>query len=86
MKLTAEFEKHQTRCISPDKVVTRGTEEMANMFGTHDWDVDYGKPFGETGVLLHYNCKNCDAEGYSVIASKGSPTATLIEKRIINFV
>ncbi len=56
------------------------------MFGTHDWDVDSGKPLGESGVLIHYNCRRCNAEGYSIVTSKGTSTSKLIETRIVNFI
>jgi hypothetical protein len=85
MKLTIQS-SGETECVSPEKVASNGINEISEMFGTHDWDVDSGKPLGETGVLLHYNCKKCNAEGYSIIANKGSATSAMIENRVLNFV
>ena len=83
MKLTIES---GTKCVSPEGVSGKRVDDIATMFGTHDWDVDEGKPFGESGVLLHYNCKRCNAEGYSIVATRGTSTSKLIESRVLNFV
>jgi hypothetical protein len=85
MKLTFQSGK-ETDCVSPERIATKNVSEISEMFGTHDWDVDSGKPLGESGVLLHYNCKKCNAEGYSIIANKGTATSALIENRVLNFV
>ena len=84
MKFTIDSGKFN--CTPPEKVADGGLDQIALMFGTHDWDVDSGKPIGENGVLLHYNCKQCDAEGYSIVANKGTSTSKMIENRIVNFV
>jgi hypothetical protein len=73
-------------CVVPVKVLGANREQVGEMFGSHDWDVDSGKPFGESGLLVHYVCKRCSAEGCSVITSKGSSVSRLIETRIVNFV
>jgi hypothetical protein len=85
MKLTIQSGK-ETACVSPERVASDGVGEISEMFGTHDWDVDSGKPIGESGVIPHYNCKKCSAEGYSIIATKGTSTSTLIQNRVLNFV
>ena len=72
-------------CTAPVKVLGADQENIAEMFGSHDWDVDSGKPFGDSGLLVHYACKRCNAEGCSVITSKGSSVSRLIETRIVNF-
>lgn len=84
MKLT--IESGISKCVSPDSVSSKGLHDVASMFGTHDRDVDEGKQLGESGVLLHYNCKRCNAEGYSIVATKGTRTSKLIENRVLNFV
>ena len=73
-------------CISPLDVREKNVDEIAAMFGTHDWAVESGKPIGESGVLIRYNCRKCDAEGYSVVTKKGTSTSKLIDSRIMNFV
>ena len=72
-------------CVRPIKVLGADRDTIAEMFGSHDWDVDSGKPFGESGLLVHYVCKRCSAEGCSVITNKGSSISKLIETRIVNF-
>lgn len=73
-------------CITPTTALGADRDRIGRMFGSHDWDVDSGKPFGETGLLVHYQCKRCNAEGCSVITSKGTSISKLIETRIVNFV
>jgi hypothetical protein len=73
-------------CISPLNVRDKDVNEIAAMFGTHDWAVDSGKPIGESGVLIRHNCRRCKAEGYSIVTNKGTSTAKLIDNRIMNFV
>ena len=71
-------------CLNPQGVISGSKDDVAKMFGSHDWDVDSEKPYGEGGVIIHYSCKNCNAEGYSLVTTKDSPTSKLIEKRILN--
>jgi len=71
-------------CLSPLEVISGSKDHMAIMFGTHDWNVDSGKPFGDGGVVIHYSCKRCSAEGYSLVTTKDSSTSKMIEKRILN--
>lgn len=72
-------------CTAPVNMLGANQESIAEMFGSHDWNVDSGKPFGDSGLLIHYVCKRCSAEGCSVITSKGSSVSRLIETRIVNF-
>ena len=76
--------QRSSECLSPLEVISGSKDDVAKMFGTHDWDVDSEKPFGEGGVVIHYSCKNCNAEGYSLVTTKDSPTSKLIERRILN--
>jgi len=76
--------KSGEECLDPLDVVSGDTGRVASMFGTHDWDVDSSKPYGEGGVIIHYGCKNCDAEGYSIVTTKDSVTSELIENRLLN--
>ena len=71
------------QCINPLNIISGSQEEAARMFGSHDWDVDSKKPYGE-GVVIHYSCKKCNAEGYSIITTKDSATSKMIETRILN--
>jgi len=71
-------------CLNPLNVISGTKDDAAKMFGTHDWDVDAGKPYGNDGVVIHFSCKRCNAEGYSIITTKESPTSKLIETRILN--
>jgi hypothetical protein len=80
------IESGNERCVSPESVSQKSPGDIASMFGTHDWDVDEGKQIGESGVLMHYNCKKCDAEGFSIVATKGTETSKLIENRVLNIV
>jgi len=73
-----------SECLNPLEVISGNKDDVAKMFGTHDWDVDSEKPYGEGGVVIHYSCKNCNAEGYSLVTTKDSPTSKLIERRILN--
>ncbi len=57
-------------CISPRSVVGYDQEEVANMFGSHDWKVDYASPHGSKGSLIHFHCIRCDAEGFATVISK----------------
>jgi len=82
----SNFSSKSNGCIAPARVADQDNEEIAKMFGTHDWDVDSGKPLGESGVLIHYNCRRCNAEGYSIVTNKGTSTSKLIETRIVNFI
>jgi len=77
-------QSRSSECQNPQRVISGSKDDMAKMFGTHDWDVDSGKPFGEGGVVIHYSCKKCNAEGYSLVTTKDSPTSKLIEGRILN--
>jgi hypothetical protein len=73
-----------SECLNPLTVISGSKDDMAKMFGTHDWDVDSGKPYGQGGVVIHYSCKKCNAEGYSIVTTKDSPTSKLIDKRILS--
>ena len=84
--MESQITENEFDCITPAAVLGANRDRIGGMFGSHDWDVDSGKPFGETGLLVHYVCKRCNAEGCSVITSKGSSISKLIETRIVNFV
>jgi|SRR5579862_7718676 len=71
-------------CLNPLQVIYSSKDDVARMFGTHDWDVDSEKPYGEGGVVIHYSCKKCNAEGYSLVTTKDSSMSKEIEKRILN--
>ncbi|MGI0091634.1 MAG: hypothetical protein ACREBS_07995 [Nitrososphaerales archaeon] len=57
-------------CIAPKEVVRAKRQSVAKMFGSHDWVVDDGKMYGTEGVLIHYHCSRCAAEGFSTIISR----------------
>jgi hypothetical protein len=84
--MESQVTEKKFECVTPATVLGADRKRVAGMFGSHDWDVDSGKPFGETGLLVHYVCKRCSAEEVSVITSKGSSISKLIETRIVNFV
>jgi hypothetical protein len=71
-------------CLDPLGVVAKGTDKVARMFGTHDWDVNSSKPYGEGAVIIHYNCRRCNAEGYSIVTTKDSVMSKQIETRLLN--
>ena len=77
-------QRNGSGCLNPLGVNLDSKDDVAKMFGTHDWDVDSEKPYGEGGVVIHYSCKKCNAEGYSLVTTKDSLTSKLIEKRILN--
>jgi hypothetical protein len=54
-------------CTSPKLVIGAEQEEVANMFGSHDWKVDHSSPHGKKGVLIHFHCLRCDAEGFATV-------------------
>lgn len=63
-------QKSENSCISPKEVVGKGTEDMARMFGSHDWVVDDSKDFGREGVLIHYHCSRCSAKSFATITEE----------------
>lgn len=71
-------------CLDPLGVISGDMDRVAGMFGTHDWDVNSSKPYSEDGVIIHYTCKNCNAEGYSIVTTKDSAASKLIESRLLN--
>jgi hypothetical protein len=62
-----EDQRLTTGCISPRSVVGKKTEEIAAMFGSHDWVVDDSKDYGREGVLIHYHCSRCKAVSFATI-------------------
>jgi hypothetical protein len=71
-------------CLVPLGAISGSTEGAATMFGTHDWNVDSSKPYGEGGIIIHYSGEKCEAEGYSIVITKYSATSRLIESRLLN--
>ena len=53
--MMSEKQSGDSGCLNPQRVISGSKDEMAKMFGTHDWDVDSGKPYGEGGVVIHYS-------------------------------
>ena len=64
LKLSSEV---KTSCVKPSSVVNGKTEAIASMFGSHDWKVFESKPFGTMGVLVHFKCANCNADGMATL-------------------
>jgi hypothetical protein len=58
-------DKHN--CEKPSSVVGKQDEVVAAMFGSHDWKVFESKPFGTTGVLVHFICTRCNAVGMATL-------------------
>jgi hypothetical protein len=54
-------------CTSPKIVIGAEQDQVANMFGSHDWKVVDSSPHGKRGVLIHFHCVRCDAEGFATV-------------------
>jgi hypothetical protein len=71
----------QQTCVSPSSVVGYEQEEVANMFGSHDWKVDESMPHGKKGVLIHFHCLECDAEGYATVIDNQRDVLKAVSRR-----
>jgi hypothetical protein len=65
-EMNYELGVYEKFCISPRKAIDKETKSFSQMFSSHDWKIEYAKPYG-CGLYVAFKCLNCDAIGHAVI-------------------
>jgi hypothetical protein len=64
--MTYELGTYDRLCISPKLAIERNGSGFPQMFSSHDWKVEYSKPYGN-GLYVAFKCSNCEAIGHAIV-------------------
>lgn len=54
-------------CLDEKSLDLKEPVELKKVFDGHSWEIAYYDQFGESGVIVRYNCSNCGKEWTSLL-------------------